>query len=68
MSLFRLCRLLKIWDVDGLLKKMPLKLFLEWEAFFMVEEEIRQKADLQAEASRNERMIRAKHDANRMKR
>jgi hypothetical protein len=55
-----LCRLLKIWDVDGLMKQMPLKLFLEWAAFMTIENEDFDKRQLEAEVIQGVKEMRVK--------
>jgi len=45
---FRIAKELSIWDVDGMLEWMPLRLFLEWCAYFRVEPFGEERDDLRS--------------------
>jgi hypothetical protein len=53
---------LKVWDVDRLVREMPLKLFYEWVAFFKLEDEEAKKALLEDEAKREIEKMRGKRN------
>ena len=45
MFAFRLALALGVWDVDGLLQTMPLRLFREWEEFCEIDDFTQARAD-----------------------
>jgi len=51
MSVFRLCKQFKIWNVDEVMRKMPSKLLTEWIAYFQIENEEYETAKLSRDAS-----------------
>ena len=49
--LFRLGRDLGIWDIDALADTMGTRLLDDWIAFYLLEDELRAEARLEAETS-----------------
>jgi hypothetical protein len=60
LSVFRLCKHFRIWNVDEVMRGMSSRLLTEWMAYFQIENEESEKASLAREASAGVNQMKAR--------